>query len=216
MIMPDLQHRQTKIQERRKQTPFRQYLKEICSWMSLVLYRHDGLVSKFPDTERTSIMSHQEFEEYRDTLIDVSQMSFDSWLSFFDHRKQLRLSVKLPNVVHWWNCEEVDYVDIVVNSARSYLSYTVITDCEQVLYSWAVKDGCRNVLNSVMVRDHNENVYMSVGVFRSMNIFYSKNITEGFNIRFSSNLMWCKHCILCDNLTNKSYYSKLIMNLRGL
>ena len=50
--MPHLHKREEKIQAKRKQTHFRDFVKEIASRGALNLYRHDGLVSIYPDTPR--------------------------------------------------------------------------------------------------------------------------------------------------------------------
>ena len=55
-IMPDLAYRQQKIQEKRKQTPRREFVKEICSWYPLNLYNHGGMITRYPDTERKGII----------------------------------------------------------------------------------------------------------------------------------------------------------------
>ena len=50
--MTDLQHRKQKIQEKRKQTPWREFVKQIASWQPNVFYKVDGLTSRFPRTDR--------------------------------------------------------------------------------------------------------------------------------------------------------------------
>ena len=50
--MSNLQHRQTKIQDKRKQTQFRDYLMEIASRYPVNTYKNNGIVSPFPPTDR--------------------------------------------------------------------------------------------------------------------------------------------------------------------
>lgn len=51
--MPDLAYRQQKIQEKRKQTPFREFLLTIGSRQPMNFYKNQGYISRYPDTERT-------------------------------------------------------------------------------------------------------------------------------------------------------------------
>jgi hypothetical protein len=50
--MHDLASRQQKIQEKRKQTPFRDFVREICSWYPLNLYNYDGMITRYPNTDK--------------------------------------------------------------------------------------------------------------------------------------------------------------------
>ena len=52
MSMQDLKQREDKIKERRKQTPWLTYIKEIASRYSLTFYKNNGLISRFPITGR--------------------------------------------------------------------------------------------------------------------------------------------------------------------
>jgi hypothetical protein len=47
--MQTLQYWQEKIQAKRKQTPFRDFLLEITSWNALNLYKNNSLISVYPD-----------------------------------------------------------------------------------------------------------------------------------------------------------------------
>jgi hypothetical protein len=67
--MADLTHRQGKIQQKRKQTSWREFVREICSWYPFVLYNRNALISVYPDTERSCpIIPHKAFLEEIDTL----------------------------------------------------------------------------------------------------------------------------------------------------
>ena len=64
--MPDLKYRQQKIQEKRKQTSFRDFVKEIGSWMPLVFYKHNGEISRYPVTDRLkNLVQPAVFEELK-------------------------------------------------------------------------------------------------------------------------------------------------------
>ena len=43
---------QEKIEAKRKQTPWRDFVKQIASWQPNVFYKVDGLISRFPSSER--------------------------------------------------------------------------------------------------------------------------------------------------------------------
>ena len=51
-FMSNLQHRQAKIQAKRKTTPWREFVMEIASWFPLNIYKHGGFISRYPDTDR--------------------------------------------------------------------------------------------------------------------------------------------------------------------
>ena len=59
-LMPDLAYRQQKIQEKRKQTSFRDFVREMASWVSLNFYRNYGRISRYPMTERIGTLSPSE------------------------------------------------------------------------------------------------------------------------------------------------------------
>jgi hypothetical protein len=50
--MSNLQYRQTRIQDRRKQTPWRDFVMEICSWYNFALYKNNGSISRYPEVDR--------------------------------------------------------------------------------------------------------------------------------------------------------------------
>lgn len=206
--MNNLQHRQQKIQEKRKQTPWREFVMEIVSLRSFSLYKSNNLTSIFPQTERIRwIVSHDEFEEYRDKLVGVLG-EIDYSQPFFDIYKKLWDSVNLPPTILFGSCENANFSDQTVSSKNCYLSYVVIRDCEDVLYSVSVKEGSKNILNSLMVRDWSDTVFYSKGIISSFSVFYSHFITNSSNIWFSSNLVWCTECVGCQNLDNQSYCIK--------
>ncbi len=203
--MSDLRFWQEKIAEKRKTTSFKDFVKDIMSWDTLVLQKNNNLISRYPSTERIGkVVSTKEFETDRDQLVN-SGLDYDFSMNFFENYKRLYKNAKFPSLVNIWS-ENCDYSDISVFVRNAYLSFTTVTDCENVLYSVNIKDGSRNIYNSVMVWDKCENVYMSSGILRSMNVYYSQNILNSSDVWFSTNLVWCHECISCNWLENASYY----------
>jgi hypothetical protein len=47
-----LKHRQEKIQAKRKNTPWREFVMEICSWYNLSLYSNNNHISRYPSVSR--------------------------------------------------------------------------------------------------------------------------------------------------------------------
>jgi hypothetical protein len=50
--MADLATWQKKIQDKRKQTPFRDFVRDICSWYPLSFYKTELGITRYPNTER--------------------------------------------------------------------------------------------------------------------------------------------------------------------
>ena len=58
----DIKQRELKIQEKRKTTLFRDFVKEICSWMPTNIYKHDFGLSRFPLSGRVeNLMPPEQF-----------------------------------------------------------------------------------------------------------------------------------------------------------
>ena len=203
--MPDLTYRQQKIQEKRKQTPFRNFVMEIASWRPLNFYKNLGTFSRYPATSRSpKIIASEVFEQ---ETYDGKYFPLTSEGSnFFENIRQLFLTVPLEAVTKHGVGGNTAFADVCHNSKNAYLSYFVVVDCENVLYSLVVRENCTNIHNSLMVFDCCDNVYQSVGVVNSYHTFFSNYIRNGSDIRFSKNLMGCHFCIGCSNLENKSYY----------
>lgn len=62
--MTNLQARQEKIQAKRKQTPFREFMMEIVSWYSLLFHKNIYGIAKMPVQERVKITPTKEY--YKD------------------------------------------------------------------------------------------------------------------------------------------------------
>ncbi len=204
--MEKLKYFQNIIKEKRKQTSFRDYLKEIASLRTMNLYNNTGFVSVYPpNTDRIwKIISHKDFNESRD-IISKNWLTYDFSKNFFENFEILFKSSNFaPTVLHG-ECENAIFTDQTVSCSNSYLSFVVIKWCENVLYSFSVKENSVNVLNSIVVWDTCENIFTSKWIIKSFNIFYSKHIINSSNLWFCSNMVWCHDCIFCDNLDNKSY-----------
>ena len=191
-----------KLKAKRMQTPWRQFLMEICSRAPVVYTRERWTISKFPKSDRiggvtTSI-------HFADTDHMLTDDISSTGRSFFDTLFQIVQSAVFPGMRHL-HAENADYSDIVINSQTAYLSNTVITGCENVVYSTSVKDDSRNVFESMMVWNNCESVFSSKSIINSYNIFYSQSIHNSANIWFSHNLVGCSECISCDHLENASY-----------
>jgi len=203
ITMTDIRHRELKMQEARKNTPWREFVKEIWSRYSLIFYRSKSLICKNSENYRIWwVISYIEFEEYREKLL-YNWINF-SWVFFKDLGNLFKNSL-FSSTARWWNNENSNYADSVYNTKNTYLTSIAVYDCENILYSFHIKENCYNIINSNMVWVHSNNVYYSSGIIRSQYIFYSKYILNSSNIWFSSNLNWCDNCIFCDWLENKSF-----------
>ena len=81
--MTDLKIRELKMQEARKHTPWRDFVKDICSWRPMTFYKIWHLVSRYPNTSRINkVIGHKEAIEQRDILLQHGVL-YNSWESFF-------------------------------------------------------------------------------------------------------------------------------------
>ncbi|NUJ98244.1 hypothetical protein HGA92_05750 [Candidatus Gracilibacteria bacterium] len=203
--MQDLKIWEEKIKEKRKSTEFRDFVKEICSFSPLHIYKINGFLSKFPSSDRIyGVQDGLVFEENRDTLTNKGE-EYDFSKNFFLNYKNLFQSINLPALMIQSDVENANYADSINSSKNVYLSFIVVMNCENVLYSYYIKHNGKNVLNSVMVWNSCENIYFCSGIINSFNIFYSRYIYHSSNTWFSRNLVGCSECIFCENLENKSY-----------
>lgn len=206
--MPDLQYREEKMKDVKRNHNFKTFLKEIVSRYPIVIYKNHGLLSIYPDTPRSCpLVSTKEFEELRENFTDKG-IDYDPALNFFENFKKLYHQTPFPALYNFTGAENCDYAFSAYMSKNCYLSFTIITNCENVLYSFTVKENSSNVLNSSQVRNNSENVYMALGVINSMNIFYSRYVNNCSDLRFCTNMVWCHNCMMCDGLENQNYYIK--------
>ncbi len=207
--MQDIKKREQKMKEMRKNTDFRDFLKEICSRYPMVLYKNNGKISKHPQVGRkNNLISFSEFDDIRDDLVN-NTIDYNINKSFFNQYWEFFKNAKFPLLSNYAGSEDCEFADAVLGSKTVYLSFWVISDCENILYSVTVKNHCTNILNWFWIVK-SENVYSSSWITNSYEIFYSRYLNNCSNVRFSANLNWCNECILCHNLDNKSYCIKNI------
>lgn len=198
--MSSLQDWERKMRERRRNTPFNTYLKEIVSWWPINLHRRDGVVSRYPRTER--MPSVVTTEAFSDAVQARGELDYDFSSGFWDNYERLARGIPFPNVIHI-SSENCEFADIVGWSKNAYLSF-IVMESQDVLYSYGVKDHSSDVVSSAVVKGSN-NVYASSGVLSSSNIYYSRYIESSSDIWFCDNLVGCHECIFCSHLENASY-----------
>lgn len=154
--MSNLQQRQEKIQEKRKKTEFRNFLRTIASFRPLTFCKNQGMISRYPDSKRIWKLSPiKDFE--RDQMV-----SDDLYIDDFFHSFQLlRLQQTIPSVYHVAWCENCDYSDMIHSGKNIYLSTISTYWCEDILYSFASRENTKNVINSLSISDHSENIYIN-------------------------------------------------------
>jgi len=204
--MQNLKYWQEKIQEKRKQTSFRDFIKEIASWQPIVFHKSWWLVSRFPETSRMpEVISYSDYYD-QDSSEYIDGIDYDESKNIFENYQNLRSKVKGINMINFFNSENSEYADVVSKWKNIYLSAFIVNGDEDVMYSFWVNDESKRILNSAIISDHSENVYFSLAVQHSFKVFYSRFINNSSDIWFSTNLLWCTHCIACHDLENKSYY----------
>lgn len=198
-----LKQRQAKIQAKRKTTPWREFVMEICSWKTMTFSLREKHITIFPKTKKKlNIVSNTKFEEIR---WDIS-LPIESQKSFFEQFWELFTIAPLPCTTdYWWN-ENTTYSDCVYWAKNAYLTSVVWWTCENVAYSCDVRYNAHNVHNSFFVNTLCDHVFYSLGINQSSRIFYSKYIKDCTDIWRSTNLIWCTHCIWCSDLQNVSYH----------
>jgi len=201
-----LKHRQEKIQEKRKKTPWREFLMEVCSWRNLLFYKTDVGISKYPQNQ-ARLKNLISVSSYNKTVSgdDLSWIEYNAENSFFSHWEKLYYNFAHPVVNHYWVQEKSQRWDEVWWANNVYLSVVVGDNAENILYTFKWESNVTNVINSLNIVQNCENIYSSKTVSKSYNIFYSKFIYSSSDIWFSYNMSWCKECIACGNLENASY-----------
>ena len=195
--MSNLPYWQEKIQEKRKQTPWRNFLMEICSRQAMNIYKNKGAISRYPETWREPpLVSPREFGKNIETR-EIGIKFLHEFTDLYKHQEQMRL-------MQWFDNENCDYAE-VYGAKNCYLSFSVGLGAENMLYSFIAANNIKNTLNSLSVMNGSENVYSSRIIISSYNIFYASNIHNSHNIWFSSNLIGCSECLYCSWLTNQSY-----------
>lgn len=206
--MSNISHRNSIIQQRRKHTPLREYLRDILSFRSMTFYKTNAGISKYPQhpSRKLHLITPKEYKNnYPNGISD--EQDYVSHQPFLDQFTRFFYSVPHSSTLHYSdNNENCDRWDIMRNWAKNiYLTIVAWDDAENVLYSLKAETKVRNIINSVNITTWSETIYRSKSVRQSFAIFYSKFIYNSSDIWFSSNLIGCSHCILCSNLENQSY-----------
>jgi len=99
--MSNLQHRQSIIQEKRKKTPWRDFVMEICSFRNLMFYRVDEGISKYPQypLRKKNLISIAEKNEQ--DLSSFYNLDIDTSKSFLDQLSQIYYELPFPVVNHY-------------------------------------------------------------------------------------------------------------------
>ncbi|MEI6774399.1 MAG: hypothetical protein WCL18_06530 [bacterium] len=146
--MQDIKQREEKMQEKRKQTPWREFVKDICSRQSFMFYKDKGIISKYHKNKRIpKIIANDEYFAKHETFTEGRQ--YDLGKDFFTNFNGIYQSVTLPATYQFAGLENVAYSDITHDSKNVYLSIMTTTGSSDVLYSCSVKQNSHNVLNSL-------------------------------------------------------------------
>ncbi|MCH2188494.1 hypothetical protein MK079_01535 [Candidatus Gracilibacteria bacterium] len=115
-----MKHLIQKIQDKRKNTSWENYVTDLLSWVPMNFYRNNGQVSRYPDTPRSpKILANSEFEEIRDTLCEYGQ-DYDAGRDFFDQFAELFKQVPSPATIQpmYRVCEHVYDLKIMDSMKR--------------------------------------------------------------------------------------------------
>lgn len=188
------------IQEKRKKTPFREFIKELWSWEILNLYKRNGRICRYPESDRIKVLDDKEYRNATSYFRD-----YDFQESFFENFWWLVDIFPFEHIFHFDNNENSEFADGVFWAKNTYLSFIIGFHSENVAYSALCYNHIHNIYNSFLACINSSNIYMSGGVNESHNVFYSRYITNSANIWFSTNLIGCSECIGCDSLENQKY-----------
>jgi hypothetical protein len=195
-----IQQYQDKIKEKRKQTPFREFIMEIASWDSFNFYKNQWLISSYPPSDRViNLVAIWKGEK------NIFPQEIQKEKPFLEQFSEFFREIEQECSIHHTTSENCEYTNKLSFAKNCYLSNTVIRDVSNIFYSFSIKENSHNVFNSVIVWNNCDNIYFWVWIIESSNIFYSKYIISSSNIWFSTNLIGCSECIFCDSLENKKY-----------
>lgn len=205
--MSNIRYYENLIQEKRKKTPFRDFVRDIWSWETLSFYKtNDGIISRYPETGRVKTLWNTFWEDAPDyTLEYIPDKPF---LSQF---RSLQDLIPLSHTLvfsHLWNNENCQYADAVSAAKNVYLSFVIGFWAENILYSAFCYMDISNVINSFLITKWCSEIANSHHITESYKVFYSTNIYSSSDIWFSTNLIGCRECIGCDNLENASFCIK--------
>ncbi len=196
-----LKARQEKLQNKRKQTPWREFVKEVCSILPMNYKKYNWIIHKWYNLDRIwGIIPAKEFEKIRNDMTNT----LNFWKSFFDNFFLLQKSIQLPALLDFWWNENASYAEAIFSSKNVYLS-SIIASCENIMYCLSAIDNSHNCIWSTRIAANCNNIIDSAWITNSYNIFFSKDIHNSSDIRCSNHCIWCHHLYNCNNLENKSY-----------
>jgi hypothetical protein len=198
--MSNIHYYEKLIQEKRKKTPFRDFIMELGSWEWMNLYKRWARITRYPDTGRIKILDDDEYKNARSCTRE-----YDDTKSFFENFRSFMDIFPFEHIFHFENNINSDFADGVFWAKDAYLSFIVWFHSENVAYSALCYNHVHNIFNSFLACNNCSNIYMSWGISESHNVFYSRYITNSHDIWFSTNLIGCQNCIGCDGLENQSY-----------
>lgn len=204
VIMADLLHRQKKIQDKRKQTPWKEFVRDVCSRYQVGLYKNNNTMSRFPEPQRSGPVYAPDV--YRQKYLDSpGQADIQEWIPFFQQLTKFFVSVPKMALLDYGINENVAYADTIYGARNAYISISVWDTAENILYSNIVFGNSYNVINSAVISSFSENIFTTMVAVNSQFVFYSRYIYNSQNIWFSSNLIGCRECLFCSELENQSY-----------
>lgn len=199
--MSNLTHRQSIIQEKRKKTPWRDFVMESAWWFTYVMHKVKDGVSRYPAWWRFKNFFDAKTYEKKNLLdLEVGEPK-----NFMNQLELLFIQCPKLQDLSFGEKENSIYAESTFGCKNTYLSVEVGLGSENVLYSAMVYCNCKNVFNSLQITSWSENIYFCKSITNSQNIFYSRFIQNSYNVRFSSNCLSCQECIACNNLTNQKF-----------
>ena len=115
--MQDLRSREAKIQAKRKETLFRDFVQEITSRYNFNLFRYQGFISRYPEEERNkNIVNDVSVSMNNDCTGDYTG---DFFKDFYD------LYTRSPkaNILHYGRNENCEFSDGSYGAKNCYLSF---------------------------------------------------------------------------------------------
>jgi len=133
--------------------------------------------------------------EYRQVL--------DFSISFFKQFQKLFNQVPRESVWQMGNVINVEYANFVHNVKNVYLSYSVISNSEDVVFSNNI-DNSKQIVDSYNIVD-SELVYENIGSAKNYNCQYSYWSSSCVDSNFILDCANCSNCFGCVNLRGKKY-----------
>jgi hypothetical protein len=118
--MPKISHYEKLIQEKRKKTPFREFVKELGSWDVLNLYKRDGHICRYPDTGRIKKFGDNFWSDAQNSIIE-----YDSLKGFFKNFTSLQDTVPMQYTLQFGTNDNCEYAGSTFISKNVYLGFEV-------------------------------------------------------------------------------------------